>query len=360
MTGFAGKPGHRRRADVVELERPGHRGLDGPVRRPARTRPARTRRTPRPRSGRGEARVPGTHGLVPGGVVEVVAGDLLVARTGHALATSATRPGRGCDGLGRDVGGDHPDPPVVQEPPLQPRRCRRSRPERDADLVVQRDSRIIASAKCAATASACESREAAAAGRPPPTARGRLRARTGPATEPRCSARSRARERRSTADRMRIAGRAARPVVITILAARAGPSPPRGRRAGPARPSTCPRDGRRRSRTSRRRGRPCRWWSSAARQVVERQHAGRAVVQLRPVGGRRSGRSRRPCRRRRRGTPRRCRRRSDGRRTRSSRLRPRRVGDAGQRVLVPADGTDLGVPAAVGGDQDAMTGHGAP
>ena len=35
----------------------------------------------------------------------------------------------------------------------------------------------------------------------------------------------------------------------------------------------------------------------------------------------------------------------------------RRVGDPGQRVLVPADGADLGVPAAVGGDQDAMAGH---
>ena len=36
---------------------------------------------------------------------------------------------------------------------------------------------------------------------------------------------------------------------------------------------------------------------------------------------------------------------------------PRRVGDPGEGVLVPADRAQLGVPAAVGGDQNPMAGH---
>ena len=145
----------------------------------------------------------------------------------------------------------------------------------------------------------------------------------------------------------------ATPVVTTTLDGRAGPSTS----AMASVSHDSPSGGRSpRSRNFTSTWAPMPVVSSAASSCVEPADPGRPVVQLGP-GESTISRSRRPCRRRRRGTSRTCRRRSGGRRTRSSRRRPPPSGRSRPAGPRARRRSELGVPAAVGGDQDAVTGH---
>ena len=186
------------------------------------------------------------------------------------------------------VGGDHPDPAVVQEPALQPRAVDGPHQERDADLrgpARQPDDRERVVGR---------DRVGVRVGEPlvgehlAPQPSDGLASTAGRGCWPRCSSRPADRERRSTAH-ARIARVALRRPVGHHDPVR-GQGVGERRRAGRT-PTTRPRGGRcPRSRTSRRRGRPCR--SPPARPAAARagSTSGRPGVQRRPVEGDGSGR----------------------------------------------------------------------